>query len=328
MRTRQAVLVEPGRFELRDAQVSPRAGELLVRVHACGLCTWEMNHWKGLLGECPQTLGHEIAGSVVELGTGVDSFEIGQPVTGLSGGLHGFADFCIMPADRCVAVSCDVPATTALGEPLKCVITTLSGAAPAAGEVGVVVGCGPMGLWCLQALADASLAALVAVDVSEAKLNLARQCGATHTVQPRDGRALQAIAGLTGERMADFVIEGTGQPGVLSQAIEYLKIGRGRLVVMSSHEEQVANFDFRPLMARGAVVHFTQPAYTGYTMLEIEHLRRAVALYNQGVFKMDRIVTHRFALEDIQRAFETLEQKPADYVKGIVVPGFVGRRRN
>ena len=313
------MLIEPRHFELRDAQVSPRAGELLVRVHACGLCNWEQNHWKGLLGKCPQTLGHEIAGTVEALGDGVESFQIGQSVTGLPDALHGFADYCVMPADRCAIVSQDVPIATALGEPLKCVVTNLTGAAPAVGEVGVIVGCGPMGLWCLQALSGVSLAALVAVDVSDAKLNLAEQYGATHTIRPQDGQAQQAIGDITDGRMADFVIEGTGQPGVLAQAIEYLKIGRGRLVVMSSHEEQATNFDFRPLMSRGAVVHFTHPAYTANALTETEHLHRAIRLYNRGVFKMDQIVTHRFLLENIQQAFETLEQKPADYVKGIVV---------
>lgn len=52
MKTRRAFLVQPGKFELREVDVSPEPNEVLVKVAVCGLCNWELNYWKGLLGDC------------------------------------------------------------------------------------------------------------------------------------------------------------------------------------------------------------------------------------------------------------------------------------
>ena len=61
-------------------------------------------------------------------------------------------------------------------------------------------------------------------------------------------------------------------------------------------------------------------ARPSYSWKETDDLRRAVDLMNAGTFVMDRLVTHRFPLSRIAEGFETLEHKPADYIKGIVVP--------
>jgi threonine dehydrogenase-like Zn-dependent dehydrogenase len=193
MHTRQAVLIAPKRFELREAELTPGPGQLLLKVAVCGLCNWEQNHWLGQLGTCPQTLGHEWAGTVAEIGPGVTGFSVGDPVTGLPDSLSAFADYLVVGASNCFKLGTGIAPAQALGEPLKCIVTVLRAAAPEAGDVGVVLGCGPMGLWCLQALAGRLPAALVAVDVSPAKLELARRFGATHTVNPRAEDAVARI---------------------------------------------------------------------------------------------------------------------------------------
>lgn len=63
MKTRQAWLVEPKRFELRETELSPGPGQLLLKIAVCGLCNWEQNHWLEQLGKYPQTLGHEWSGT-------------------------------------------------------------------------------------------------------------------------------------------------------------------------------------------------------------------------------------------------------------------------
>ena len=55
--------------------------QILVKTAACGLCNWELNHWKGILGKCPMPLGHEVGGRVEKTGEGVTGFEKGDPVT-------------------------------------------------------------------------------------------------------------------------------------------------------------------------------------------------------------------------------------------------------
>ncbi|MHC4886804.1 MAG: zinc-dependent alcohol dehydrogenase [Planctomycetota bacterium] len=317
MKTEQAVLVEPGRFERRPAEVAPGTGQVLLEVLACGLCKWELGHWKGDLGECPQTLGHEVVGRVLELGPGVEGVEPGDTVTALPDALNGFARHCVVTASRCARIAPDLDPRGGLGEPLSCVITTLDGAAAAAGEVGVVVGCGPMGLWCIQALAGAPLSALIAIDMDENRLDRARSFGATHTINPSSTNPAVEVESITGGRLADFIIEGTGVPAVFASLHELLKTGRGRLLLMSSHEEATAAFDWRPLQVKGAIVHATHPAYA---IDQVQNMRRAIALYNTGRFASEGIITHTFALESIGEAFGALESPPSGYIKGIVQP--------
>jgi threonine dehydrogenase-like Zn-dependent dehydrogenase len=101
------------------------------------------------------------------------------------------------------------------------------------------------------------------------------------------------------------------------QAANYLKTGRGRLVLMSSHERAAREFDWRTVQSKGIAVAGAHPSYS---LDQTDDMRRAVRLLNNGVFRMDGIISHRFPLARIQEAFETLEHKPADYIKGVVVP--------
>lgn len=91
MKTKRAFLIAPGKFELREVDINPDPGQILVKVAACGVCNWEMNHWKGLLGECPQTLGHEWGGTVAALGEGITDIAVGDGVTGFA--VDGMDDF-------------------------------------------------------------------------------------------------------------------------------------------------------------------------------------------------------------------------------------------
>jgi len=317
MKSRQAWLVEPGRFEIREVDISPGPENVLVKVRVCGLCTWELNHWKGRLGDCPQTLGHEVAGTVVAVGDAVPPglFDQGQAVTGFTSPMAGFADYAQMPHQYCGRLADHVRLDEALGEPLCCVLNTLAGASPQAGDVGVVVGCGPMGLWCIQALAGSTLAALIAVDVSQHKLQLCGRFGATETINPANENVIERIADISDGHMADFVIEATGQPAVLNQCADYLRTGRGRLVVMSSHETGDTPFDWRKIQQKGAIIHSTHPPYA---LDHADNIRRVCLLLNGGTFDSRDIISHRFDLEQIQEAFETLENRGDDYIKGVV----------
>ncbi|NMA65202.1 MAG: zinc-binding dehydrogenase [Clostridiaceae bacterium] len=291
---------------------------MLVKVGGCGLCNWELNHWKGLIGPNPQPLGHEWAGEVVQLGEDVEGFEIGDLVSGESVGMTGFSEYLIANAKGCFKLDKSVDTQTALVEPLQCVVTVLNAAAPEAGDYGIIQGCGPMGLWCVQALSGNFQSGLIAVDIDDYKLELAQKYGATHTINSSKTDVKERIAEITKGHMADFVIEGTGIPALLNNAVPYLRRnGRGRLVLMSSHEEPCKEFDFREAIERSIEIRVAHPAYQ---LKPQDNLRRAIEFINRGVFKMDEIITHKFTLDEIQKAFETLENRPSDFIKGVVVP--------
>jgi L-iditol 2-dehydrogenase len=317
MKSSRAYLTAPRTFEIRQDEITPGPDEVLVKIEACGLCNWELNHWKGLLGTCPQTLGHEWGGVIVELGRDVKGHKVGDRVTGLAAGLEGFAELGVFGADHCYPINGNVRPGHALAEPLKCVVTVLRAAAPEAGDAGVVLGCGAMGLWCIQVLRGNLVQKLIAIEIDDTKLALAREFGATRAVNPSREDAQAVIAELTGGRMADFAIEATGRPAQLEQAIHLVRKGRGRVILMSSHEGAAPSFDFRPAIERSVEIKVAHPSYS---LNETDDLRRAVDLLNAGVFKLDRVVTHSFPLSEIEKGFQHLEQKPAGFIKGIIVP--------
>lgn len=319
MKFKQALLAEPGRFIIREVEKQPNPDQILIRVASCGLCNWELNHWKGYIVKpmgYPFPLGHEYAGTVVQVGENVKAFQVGDKVSGL-GGSGAFAEYVVADAAKCVKLSQDIDAKYVLGEPLKCIITVLEAAAPKAGDYGVIIGCGPMGQWCVQGLSGNLLAELIVVDVDDAKLEMARKYGATHTINPRREDVAQRVKEITGGHMADFVIEGTGRHSLLNTAMDYLRKGRGRLIVMSAYEEMSPDFDFRKAVALSVDIHVAHP---GHSLNEADDMRRACALICKGIFRSKDLVTHEYKLSDIQTAFAQLEHKPVGFMKGIVCP--------
>lgn len=319
MKTKRAFLTEPEKFIISEVDVNITPNQVLVKVAACGLCNWELNFWKGHLNfyGYPHSLGHEWAGTVVEVGANIKNFKVGDHVTGFEG-LTGFSEYVAVSEAMCFKLAPHVNLKYALGEPLKCILTVLRGAVPEAGDYGVVQGCGPMGLWCIQGLSGNLLSAVIAVDIDDTKLELAKKFGATHLINSKKEDVKKRIEEITDGHMADFVIEGTGIPALMNSAQLLLrKTGRGRLVMMSSHEDVCKEFDFREAMSRSIQIVIAHPAYS---VGMADDFRRAVSYLNNGTFKVEEVVTHEFKLDDIQKAFETLEHKPAGYLKGIIVP--------
>lgn len=315
MKTKAAILVEPRRFEIREKELEMQADEVLIKIQVCGLCNWELNHFKGILGEYPMSLGHEWAGIIVDRGSEVNSFQIGDRVAVLPDSLEGFAEFGVTKAKNCFLVGEGVDLKNVLLEPLKCVVTVLRAAAPEPGDYGVVVGCGPMGLWCIQALEDKTMAGVIAVDVDEKKLDLAKKFGASYVINGKKCDVKEEIKSITQGHMADFVIEGTGRTEMLEQAAGYLKTGRGRLVLMSYYDRKAEGFDFR--LFSDLSLQLLNP-HPSYSLNPLDDARRAMALVNKGTFSQKDIITHKFGLEEIQKAFEIMENKPDNYVKGVI----------
>jgi len=317
MKSKRMYLTAPRTFEMREDDLSPGTGEILVRVKVCGLCNWELNHYKGIIADYPKVIGHELAGEVVQTGEGASKFKVGDRVVVLPDNLGGFSELLVAPEEICFKLNDDVDITWALGEPLKCIITVVHAARVQAGDTGVVVGCGPMGLWTIQALKGNTLSKLVAIDVDNSKLELAKKNGATHCINPKECNAADELSKITDGRMADFVIEGTGIPSLLESALDYLKrSGRGRLVVMSSHESVTKEFDFRKAHVKGIDMSFPFPVYSDD---QLDDMRIAVDYINNKVFDMSDIISHTFTLDTLDKAFEALENKPAGYKKGIVL---------
>jgi threonine dehydrogenase-like Zn-dependent dehydrogenase len=311
-------LIQPGKFDFFEVDEEPGPKQVLVKISGCGLCNWELNFFDGSLNfqGYPHKLGHEFAGEIYAAGPDVKNLKVGDKVSVFDRGFGGFAQFRLVDETNCELLAGHIDPKYAMGEPQKCIVTVLRAAMPETGDYAAIVGAGPMGLWCVQGLSGNTLAALIAVDVDDDKLKMAREFGASHTINSLKEDAVSRISEITRGHMADFVIEGTGIPAVLNQAQCYLRTGRGRLILMSSHHD-ADKYDFRKAIDLGLEIRVAPPPYSRD---ERDDFRRAVRLINNNIFLSKPLVTHEYKLSEIQRAFEDLKNKPKGFIKGVVVP--------
>lgn len=318
MKFKRAMLAEPGRMQIFEVDEEPGDDQIMLRIASCGLCNWELNHWKGYIVKpegYPFKLGHEYAGEVVKVGKDVKKFKVGDKVSALGQG--GFAEYAICKEQNAVLLSDETDTKYVLGEPLKCIVTVLEAVQPKIGDYGVIIGCGPMGQWCIQGLSGNLLAGMIAVDIDDAKLEQAKKYGATHTINSKRENVAERVKEITKGHMADFVVEGTGIHALLNQAMDYLKKGRGRLIVMSAYETMSNDFDFRKAVALSVDIIVAHP---GHSLNPMDDMRRACEMIEKGTFEVKELVSHEFKLSEINEAFAALENKPAGYTKGIVCP--------
>jgi L-iditol 2-dehydrogenase len=254
------VLTDYRKLELQDIpKPNPGPDEVLIRVAACGVCGSDVHGYDGSTGRRipPLVMGHEAAGTIADLGSGVHSFKIGQRVTFDSTVYCGQCYFCrrgeinLCDARQVLGVSCGdfrragafaefvtVPARILYPLPDElsfekaAMIEAISVAVHAVGitpvvlnDTAVVVGAGMIGLLTLQAAKLAGCRTVIAVDVDEGRLNTARSLGATDTIIAKGNDVPALVRELTGGRGADVSFECVGATPTVQSAIESVRKG-------------------------------------------------------------------------------------------------------
>jgi len=227
---RVAVLTEKG-FALREAPVPECGpGQVLVRTLACGICSGEVYQYKTIMGGRPAevVMGHEGSGTVAAVGSGVEGFEEGDPVTCIGG---GFADYFVSGPEALVKLPKEVDPVWAMGEPLACVFHAARRFGIDYGDRVGILGCGFMGLLCLQAALLRGPGYVCAMDPVSWRLDVAKRFGAdeVHNPEGQSGRDLV-------ERFGEFevVIEAAGSASAIDMATDLVK-QHGRIVLIGYH---------------------------------------------------------------------------------------------
>ena len=356
MRIRAAVLEETGgSMTIQELELAPpRAGEVLVRLKASGVCHSDQNAIDGTAAtRCPAVLGHEGAGVVEAVGEGVDSVRVGDhvalswapscgrcseclrelpqlcaaawPAMGEGGLLDGtsrlsrdgepvyhyslissFAEACVVPERSCVVIPKDVPFEIA--GLVGCAVTTGVGAVwntakTRPGDRVAVVGCGGVGLSALLGAVAAGAAQVVAVDVSEAKLEVARELGATATVLwAGSPEATAEAVREASDGGVDAAIEATGRVEAMLAAFLSTRNRGAAVLIGIPREDAVLSLPALsiPRMERrvlGSIYGSSRPERDFPLILD---------LYRRGRLPLDALVSHRLPLERIDEAFAVM----------------------
>jgi 6-hydroxycyclohex-1-ene-1-carbonyl-CoA dehydrogenase len=317
-----------------------REGDALLRVAACGLCHTDLHyldHGVPTFRKPPIILGHEAAGIVDRIGPGVSGFAPGDRVLAPSvwacgrcrycragrenlcaelvmPGNHvhgGFAEFLAVPAKELVRLPPELPLERA------CVIadavSTPYHAVKQRGQVRAgdsvaVVGCGGVGLNVVQCASLAG-ATVIAVDLNDARLALAKRLGARHTINPTATERVDKEVRKLTDGGVDVAFEVVGNPKTIDLAFNLLRKG-GRLVVIGfSHEAvpiNVAKLMFYELELVGSL------GCGGGLYPEI------VALVASGRIDLEPIVSGTLPLERINEGFDRLRR--GEGVRWVVTP--------
>jgi threonine dehydrogenase-like Zn-dependent dehydrogenase len=281
-----------------------------------------MGPWKGLQGlSYPMPAGapgHEVFGTVETLGPGVEGLTPGQPVTALT--YRAYADFDLARASDVVPLPEGLADRPVLGEPVACAVNVMRRAGVREGDVVVLLGIGFLGALILQLLrAPGAPRPRRVIAISRRRLpdDLAERLGVDELLTYEDD-VYQRVDAATGGEKADVVIEATGRQQPLDLAAELTRV-RGRLVVAGYHQDGPRTVNMQLWNWRGIDVinaHERDPQIYRQGM---EEGVRLLGLHETGGLDLAPLITHTFPLAEINRAFAIAEERPAGFLKSVVL---------
>ena len=332
MKTVAAVLVGLNRpLEITEIDIPALDyGQVLVRVLCTGICGSQLGEIAGVKGPdrfLPHLLGHEACGEVQECGAGVKTVSPGQrvvlhwrpgagvqsepPVYNSSslgkvngGWLTTFNELAVVSENRMTPVEPDFdPEIASL---MGCAVTTGLGvinrdARVCIGESVVVWGAGGIGLSIIQGAALASASPIIAIDLYEEKLALAKTLGATHCINANNEDVSIAVRNIAGTEGADVVIDNTGDTNVIASAYQ-LTHSTGRTVLVGVPQQgNEASFYTLPLHFGKQIV-----GSHGGQATPDRDIPRYVRLFQDGKLALRPLLTHRFGLLEINDALDAM----------------------
>lgn len=337
---RAFLLERPGSVSLKDvAEPQPGRGEILVRVAACGICHTDLHYIDHGVPtfKSPVILGHEVSGTVAGLGADVTRFHVGDRVllpavftcgtcracrTGreniceqmkmLGNHLDGaYAEYVVAPAKDCFILPPDIPLAEAclIGDALSTPYHAVKHRAQVrVGQTVAVFGCGGVGI---NAVQFATLAGghVIAVDIDDHKLELARQFGARDTLNPRGVERVDKELKKRASGGVDVALEVIGKPETLRAAYDSLRPG-GRLCVVGYCAEPVTLPLSKTMFFELEIVGSLGCRPTDYPEL--------IELVRAGRVKLGPLVTGRYSLEEIFQGLDALRR--GEGLRGIVLP--------
>ncbi len=311
-----AILTGPKEFELRDEpRPTPLPDEVLVQVAACGVCTGEMDMWEGKAGNqmYPRYPGHEVSGTVAEVGKDVNGFAPGDRVAiwVLS---RGFAEFVTVKARYCFPAR-DLPLDLALAEPLACAVNAVELANVSLSDDVVIIGAGFMGNLVQKLVSMQGPRHVIVADTRTDALERAGRLGATRVVNVMSESLPEAVKASTEGQGADVSFEVTGAQAPLAMIGDVTRMS-GKVVIVGFHQGEprqipVGHWNWMAFNILNA--HFREEATV------LRGMRIGMRLLTSGRLSLEDLVTHRFPLSEINEAFLAAHEKPTGFVKSTVV---------
>jgi len=329
-------------FELSIEEVptrTPQSDELLIQVKASAVCGSDIKAYQGKhpLIRLPMILGHEFSGVIVEKGSNVKGFQVGDRVVvepsfvcgrcffcqrmeyylcenlnQLGHQLPGsFAEYTISKANFTYRLDPAIPFDKAsLTQPLATCIHALDRAGVREEQSVAILGMGPIGLLLLQ-VAKQKGAYVFASDLIEFKLDKAKALGAQRVGKGSDPRLVDEIKGWTNGRGADVVIEAAGTSTTIHQALSSVRRGGTVLLLgITGHEKEEVN------LGRATMDELNLLGTVRYGEKDFP---KAIEMIQRGVVDLDTLILKRFDLSETPKVFEEIVRSPETALKSVMI---------
>jgi L-iditol 2-dehydrogenase len=323
-------------------------GELLVKIHTCGICGTDLKKIATGSHSAPRIFGHEMSGSVVRTGAGVDRFKIGDRVmvfhhipcgecyycrfkvyaqcpvykkVGAGAGFEpsggGFAEF-IRVSDWIVRKGVvKIPAQVSFEqasfiEPVNTCLKGVKNLNLQPGETVLVIGAGPIGV-ILGALARTAGAEVIASDLYPQRLKIAKEFGVKQTLHAAQDDVISRVKAMTEGRGADAVIVAVAGDALIRPALDAVRPG-GRVMLFAATQRSEVVID-------PAAICLDEKTLMGSYSASVDIQDETVDLVFNGGIPFEKLISHRFALKEAVDGIKLAADPQPDSMKIVIQPG-------
>lgn len=335
----QQVMVKPGEITFHEIPVpKPGPDQVLVKIKRIGICGSDIHVYHGThpYTSYPVTQGHEVSAQVVSLGEYVKDLTVGQKVTiepqvfcgRCYPCLHGKYNLCeklkVMgfqttgTASEYFAVDASkvtpIPeemtySEGAMIEPLAVTVHAAKRFPDLKGAKAVVLGCGPIGILLIESLKALGAAEVMATDISDTRLELAKSLGADYVVNTMKEDYAQALLNAFGPDKADVVYECAGSDITMDQAIQNAR--KGSTIILVAVFGKRASVDL-------AKLNDSELDLNTSMMYRHEDYVDAIRMVKEGKIQLKPLQSAHFAFEDYKKAYEYIDNNRESTMKVII----------
>lgn len=335
----QQVMTAPGKIEFREIETPvPKAGEVLIRIMKIGVCGSDIHVWHGKhpFTSYPVTQGHEVSGEIAALGAGVENLEVGQKVTiqpqVVCGKCypcrHGKYNLCetlkVMGFQTTGVASeyfaVDAAKVTPLPQEMSfdegAMIEPLAVAVHAVRKFGdmqgmrvAVLGAGPIGILVAQAAKGMGAESVLITDISDLRLEKARQCGVDFCVNTREADFGEALVSSFGPDKADVIYDCAGNNVTMGQAIRCAR--KGSTIILVAVFAGMAEVDLAVLNDHELDLNTTM-------MYRNEDYLEAIELVRASKVDLKPLISKHFAFCDYAEAYRYIDENRETTMKVII----------
>ena len=324
----QQVMTKPGEIVFREIERAvPWAGQISVRMMRLGICGSDIHVYHGThpFTSYPVTQGHEVSGIIDAIGPGVEMFRVGQKVTiqpqVVCGKCHpcrhgkynlceelkvmGFqttgmaSEFFVVDAEKVLALPEEMSFDEgAMLEPLAVAVHAVRRFGEIEGADVAILGAGPIGNLVAQAAKGLGARRVLITDVSDYRLELAKQCGADVAVNTRNKDFGEALVETFGPDKADVIYDCAANDITMGQAIKYAR--KGSTIILVGVYAGMAKVDFALLNDHELDLNTTM-------MYRQEDFEGAIQLVKEGKIRLQPLMSKHFAFQDFLSAYQYID---------------------